>query len=300
MKYKNLTQVYKILFESRVNFDELIPFTHNKKTLNQQKNLRIGRVIFNMLLPEDYPLVDYTVGKKEIKVIISDILQKYSAQVALETVEKINKESLFLATLAPPTISMEDLIIPDFILKKKEQILNEDLEPSDFVDKLEALAKELLEHMKSKKSGLFELSASGSTSKASPLGIAVLLLAKGPSTDIEGNLTKPIMNSVTDGFTLEEFYANASETRAALYTRSAATAEPGDLARGVAFANSNVTISKKDCGTENYLKLTEYQKDILLEKLNSFKQVKKEESETEKEKNKLTENDSEILNNNFK
>jgi hypothetical protein len=50
---------------------------------------------------------------------------------------------------------------------------------------------------------------------------------------------------------------------------------------------------------ENYLKLTEYQKDILLEKLNSFKQVKKEESETEKEKNKLTENDSEILNNNL-
>jgi hypothetical protein len=56
--------------------------------------------------------------------------------------------------------------------------------------------------------------------KYTPMDLGVLLFAKGPMVDIEGNITKPTLSSVNGGFDLESWYASANQSRNVLFVRS--------------------------------------------------------------------------------
>jgi DNA-directed RNA polymerase subunit beta' len=94
-----------------------------------------------------------------------------------------------------------------------------------------------------------------SGAKISPVDWAILMIAKGPTLNIEGEISKPITSSLIDGYTGEEYYDASAEARRTYYIRSQGTAEPGYLARQVTFSNANTTLGEEDCGTKKYLSL---------------------------------------------
>lgn len=248
----DLTEIYELL--KTKSLDEKISYSHKIKTKGRVKNMSIGRVWFNLLTPDDYPLVDEIIDSKKLKTIIKDIYTKYDTSVSSTFVNTINRESFKLGTIKPSSYDIDSLIIPDHIAKKKKELLTEDLSVTEFEKIKLQLANEYLEYIKEEyDSKIYNILMSGA--KGSAMDWALLMIAKGSSIDIEGNVSKPIVNSIEDGFTVEEFYSNAAEARMTQFQKSKGSAEPGYLARKTAFANSNILIGSEDCKTKKHLKL---------------------------------------------
>ena len=60
-----------------------IVVTNTPEVLNEEvADTTLGRVLFNELLPEDYPFVDYEVGKKQLSEIVNDLFE--SRRIAVQ------------------------------------------------------------------------------------------------------------------------------------------------------------------------------------------------------------------------
>jgi DNA-directed RNA polymerase subunit beta' len=249
-----LTEVYEEL--KTKNIDTKIPFEHKYKTKNKSIFMSLGRIWFNLLTPEDYPLIDEQVNKSKISKIINDVYNKYPPEIASEFVTRLNKESFVLGTIIPSTFDIDSLIIPQEIVDKKKALLidNPNLSPEEFNVISEKLAVEYLDYIKKEyNSGLYNIVMSGA--KGSPKDWALLMIAKGAQMDIEGNISKSSTHSLDDGLNVEEFYSSAAEARYVQYYKSKGAAEPGYLSTQTAFANSNIMLRGEDCGTTKYFKL---------------------------------------------
>src|SRR5207249_2696914 len=92
-----------------------------------------GRVIFNVEVerslreaqgldeaPEDFPYVNTTLSKKEMDTFISDLAERYGAQVIADVLDTIKALGFKYATDAGVTISKNDIVIPE----SKDEILS--------------------------------------------------------------------------------------------------------------------------------------------------------------------------------
>src|SRR5436189_1092432 len=92
-----------------------------------------GRVIFNLEVersllealeadeaPEDLPYVNATLSKKEMDVFISDLAERYGAQVIGDVLDTVKALGFKYATDAGVTISKNDIVIPE----SKDEILS--------------------------------------------------------------------------------------------------------------------------------------------------------------------------------
>jgi len=236
--------------------DSVVPSTKYTfaadKTGNKNKRMSLGRIWFNLILPEDFELVDEPVTKKLTNTLIIKILNKYGPEIAAEVLGNLNNEAFKMQTINPVSFKETDFTLPDFIEKMKKDQLSDEKDPVKFQEKLETIAGKYMEYLKETNSGLYDIVASGA--KGSPIDLAVLLIAKGSSSDFDGKLTVPTSHSINDGFTLEEFYENSVDARNKLFIRSVGSAVPGEVSRITAFANSDIVISKTpDCGTPRSL-----------------------------------------------
>lgn len=254
-KFTTPEEIYEKLKTDTITLNTKFPYTHKTKTNNQQKTMYLGRIWFNTLLPDDYPLIDEPINEDKINGILGDIGEKYPPEKASTILSNINKHAFILSTINPITFTTDTFILPEHIQKKKDEVLPKlKDDPEAFQTAMVELANEFLDHLKSLDNGAYDIAMSKAAgSKGSPLAWAVLLIAKGNSVDIEGNISNTILNSVNSGFTLEEFYANASEARSTLYIRSMGAAEPGALARDTVYANASTLLNSDDCQTTNYL-----------------------------------------------
>jgi len=249
----NLDDVYEELKKPEVTSSTKYMYS-SEKTNNKNKKMSIGRIWFNMVLGDSYELVNEPVTKKLTNKIIMDILNKFGPEKASEILGRLNDEAFKIQTLIPVSFKASDFILPDFIEKMKDDMLRNEKDPVKFQQKLETIADKYLEYLKEEHSGLYDIVESGA--KGGPIDIAVLLIAKGSSSDFDGKLTVPTANSINDGFTLDEFYENSVDARNKLFIRSVGSAVPGDVSRITAFANSDVKLSKKiDCGTKKTISI---------------------------------------------
>ncbi len=88
----------------------------------------VGRIIFNEVLPEDYPFVNKVIRKKDLEWIVNDIIQHYGIekyQFIQEILDKIKELGFEYSTLAGFSWGMDDLVIPP---QKKEIIVRAEKE----------------------------------------------------------------------------------------------------------------------------------------------------------------------------
>lgn len=258
MKYPdNITsidQIYKILDNPNSSIYDKVSYSDKIKTNNKVKNIQLGRLWFNLLLPNDYPLIDESITGKKVNNILSDIATKYPAETAEKVTRTVNEECLKMSSYYPATFNADSLKLPDQLLKRKKEFLTADLNPEEFSKRMTMMGNEYIEYLKSIDSGLYDISKAGA-SKSSPTDLSVFFIAKGPVSAFTGEISKPILNNLNSGFTLDEFYASADQARYANFIRASGTAEPGALAREVTYALNNVQLGSNDCRTKKYLEL---------------------------------------------
>lgn len=251
MLIKTLDDIYIELQKDDVNVQTIYSWSHDKKTLGKLKKMQLGRIWFNLILPDDFELIDYEVPGKKINDIISKIIDQYKPEQISEYLSIIVKETTKLGTIEVSSFNENSFILPKFIQDERKK-LNLNMSDSEFVNTSKEIATKFLDYLKTENQGLYEIVNSGA--KSSPMDIAVLVIAKGSTVDIEGNVSEPIISSQNDGYNLKQIFSISAEARNVQYMRSVASQDPGALARNVVFALSNIKMTDvSDCKTKKTL-----------------------------------------------
>ena len=251
-----LEQVYDKLKDDKVDLHTKFSYSHQIKTKGKNIRLSLGRIWFNLLLPDDYPLIDEPVTKKKMNSIINDLVEKYGPEKTSECISKLQEEAFKLTTIVPSSFTIDCLIIPPELEKKKEELKKKakNMDIEEFQKEAQKLAEEFTEWVRKNGYSIQDVMDGGI--KGDPVGEwRNLLISKGFVTDIEGNILGPIPYGITDGYTPTDYYSAAAEARKNFWYKSTLTADPGYLARKIITSTSHVEINKKDCGTKKYYEL---------------------------------------------
>jgi hypothetical protein len=221
MKNDNITsvdQIYSLLKDGQSIYDK-VSYSHPSKTNGKVKNIQLGRLFINLLLPDDFRLVDESLTGKQINNILNEINYKYPPNKVEEITRKINEECLKISSFYPTTFNLETLKLPNSIIKKKKDYLSADMNPEEFHRKVNELGDEFVEYLKEIDSGVYDINKAG-VAKSSTTDLANFFIAKGPVINFSGELSKPILNCLNNGFTLDEYYASGEQGRYANFIRA--------------------------------------------------------------------------------
>ena len=229
-----------------------------------------GRLIFNSILPEDYPYVNLVINETLLEKIISNTFRNYGPYTTVKVLDSIKETGYKYGTMFAPTISMSDIIIPEekrgIIAeseKSVEQIENEyrngfitDDERYNRVVNVwtrtnEEVANKMFDELSVNKDGfnpvyiMAQSGARGSKQQIRQLAGMRGLMAK-PSGEI---IDIPIRANFKEGLTVLEYFISTNGARKGLADTALKTADAGYLTRRLVDIAQDVVVTMEDCGT---------------------------------------------------
>ena len=208
--------------------------------------------ILNECFPEDYKLINSTVGKKELLKILNDIKENYPDDITAKTLDKIKEIGFKYSTIYGPSLSLES-----FGIKNSGKVRDEIYKDGTVMDQLIRLnSKETEDFLKAnfKYSYLIESGARGSWEQAKQI-----VFSRGYVSDFNGMIKEtPIKHSLLEGLDPEEFFNSTYGCRKGLLDVALNTGTSGYLSRKLVFTGTNLELSDEidDCGTTDYLEVT--------------------------------------------
>ncbi|MFT3716904.1 MAG: DNA-directed RNA polymerase subunit beta' [Gordonia sp. (in: high G+C Gram-positive bacteria)] len=238
-----------------------------KKGQAWEAETTLGRVLFNELLPKDYPFVNDQMPKKRQAVIINDLAERYPMIVVAQTVDKLKDVGFYWATRSGVTVAMSDVLVPP----AKAQILDEYEKKADEQERKyqrggltkderhdalveiwkEATEKvgEALEDYYPDDNPITMIPKSGATGNMTQ--VRNLSGMKGLVTNPKGEfIPRPIKSSFREGLTVAEYFINTHGARKGLADTALRTADSGYLTRRLVDVSQDVIVREEDCGTE--------------------------------------------------
>jgi len=213
------------------------------------KEITEGLRLFNEALPEDYPIIDYVVGKKELIAILNDIKNKYSEEVTKNVLDEIKWKGFKYSTLLGTTLSLDACRI-----ENSKSIRNSLYEGDDTISQLEKVSSNELENILKNNFSYSYLITSGA--RGSWEQVRQIVMTRGFISNFRGQiLATPIKHSLLDGLTQHEFFLSTYGCRKGLLDVSLNTGASGYLSRKLIFTCANLQLHEtlNDCGTTDCL-----------------------------------------------
>ncbi|MDP3723671.1 MAG: DNA-directed RNA polymerase subunit beta'', partial [Candidatus Omnitrophota bacterium] len=233
----------------------------------------VGRVLFNLVLPDDVRFVNELIDKGRLSNLIAKVYRLCGHTRTVELLDALKTLGFEWATLAGMSIAITDLTIPpdkDKILAKAhrevEQVENqyrrglitEGERYNKIIDIWMRTTEEVSDHvMESFQvfNPIFMMAdsgARGSEQQVRQLAGMRGLMAK-PSGDIIEN---PITANFREGLTVHEYFISTHGARKGLADTALKTADSGYLTRRLVDVAQEVIITEVDCGTLNGIIMT--------------------------------------------
>lgn len=227
----------------------------------------VGRLLFNSVLPSNYPYVNEEVKKSVLARIIDDLIKQYGLTEMPDILDKIKSFGFKFATQSGITFTTSELKIP----KEREELIEE-------------TKKEVLEIQSQYEQGLLTseektrlvveawLRAKGEIEKhilpsLDPLSSVYNMVVSGARGSI-GNVTQmtgmrglmnntkgeviehPVLSSMKQGLTPIEYFTTTHGARKGLSDTALKTAHAGYLTRRLFDVAQDVVIAEHDCKTK--------------------------------------------------
>ncbi len=227
-----------------------------------------GRMIFNNILPEDFPMLNETLTKKTLSKLIRQLIERYGVEQAQKHLDDIKNLGFSYATLSSVTWGMGDTVIP----KEKGEFVKEgtqrvEVVESQFEDGLltekerrekivqvwtevrEKIAK-VIPHTLPSTNSIYSIFDSGSRgSWAQPIQMMGM---KGLVMDASGQTIElPVKSSYKEGLGVLEYFISTHGARKGSTDTALKTASAGYLTRRLVDVAQDLIIREEDCGTEN-------------------------------------------------
>jgi DNA-directed RNA polymerase subunit beta' len=258
------------------------------KNCKNEKDIKttVGRIIFNEILPDDFPYINKNIDKKVISKIIEQIYDLYGAEKTSFILDKIKDLGFKYANLSGISWSYADIkslpnkeeLIKEGYRKEKEVI---DLYEIGMVDEkekknriinswLEITAKINLELKNNldEENNPKRMIDSGARGSYTQLGQMAGMkgLVENPKGEI---IDLPIIHSYKEGLTALEYFISTHGARKGASDTALKTAKAGYLTRRMVDVAHDVIVVEEDCGDEEGIILTKEEAEEVGETLAS-------------------------------
>ena len=231
-------------------------------------NTTLGRLHFNAILPSDFPYIEASVRKPQMKKIISEVIETYNKAELREFLDSMKRVGFNFGAKAGLSVAMTDVKTPP----SKNQILEK---YENEAEKVEKLYKEDIITETERKQKIIEIwneatdqvqyamSAELESERFNPVDMMVKSGARGnmmqvrqlagmrglvanPKGDI---IERPIKSNFREGMSVLEYFISTHGARKGLADTALRTADSGYLTRRLVDVAAGIVV--KDSGDEN-------------------------------------------------
>ncbi|MSR78734.1 MAG: DNA-directed RNA polymerase subunit beta' [Candidatus Taylorbacteria bacterium] len=227
----------------------------------------VGRLLFNSVLPSDYPYINQEIERKKMASMVDDLINRYGIGQIPNIMDKIKAFGFKYATYSGVTWGIDDVKIPE----KKAEVIDAAKKKSDetlsqyndgLLSKDEKLRKniEIWHGAKSEIEKLIPatLPVNGSVhdmvysgARGSFSQITQMAGMKGLIQNTAGETIEfPILSSMKEGLTPIEYFITTHGSRKGLTDTALNTAKAGYLTRKLFVAAQDTMVAIDDCGTK--------------------------------------------------
>lgn len=227
----------------------------------------VGRILFNNVLPEDYPFINTEVDRKRLGAIVDDMIRIYGADKVAPILDSIKKFGFGFATYSGTTWGIDDIVVPsskkEIVEKAKVQadVVSQQFEEGLLTEE-ERIRKhiEIWQHAKgtvektipqslNKMGSVYDMVTSGARGSLSQ--ITQMAGMKGLISSVSGETIEfPIVSCAKEGLTPIEYFITTHGSRKGLTDTALNTAKAGYLTRKLFVVAQDVVVSEDDCGTK--------------------------------------------------
>ncbi|HVW71735.1 MAG TPA: DNA-directed RNA polymerase subunit beta', partial [Candidatus Paceibacterota bacterium] len=233
----------------------------------------VGRLLFNTVLPSEYPFVNDAITKKVLARIVNDCIARYGLDRIPDIVNKVKRFGFEYATKSGVTFAMSEVLVPSAkqaIIKTTEKKV-EEIE-NNFRDGLlsaDEKRRMVIETWQSAKGEIEKLVAEtmnpmGSMSDMVVSGargsmgqVTQMVGIKGLIQNTAGETIEvPITSSMAEGLNPIEYFMSTHGARKGLTDTALGTARAGYLTRRLFDVAQDSIITEKDCGTKRGVQIS--------------------------------------------
>ncbi|HJQ77971.1 MAG TPA: DNA-directed RNA polymerase subunit beta' [Acidimicrobiia bacterium] len=229
----------------------------------------LGRALLNTVFPEDFPYINSTVIKTDIKLLIETIIERYPRSAVANTLDGIKELGFTFATRAGLTIALDDVRTP----ADKAQILAEYEERAEKVQNLFAKGvvtdderrQELIEiwteatekvtdamkaGLKTEQFNSLDMMV-GSGARGNMMQVRQIAGMRGLVANPKGDIIpRPIISNFREGLSVLEYFISTHGARKGLADTALRTADSGYLTRRLVDVSQEMIVLEDDCGTD--------------------------------------------------
>ncbi len=233
----------------------------------------VGRLLFNSVLPSDYPFINTTIDRKKTAGIVDELIERYGIENIPPIIDKIKSFGFKFATHSGVTWGIDDIMVPE----GKKGVISEAKGKSDAVmehynagliskeeklrqtteiwhgakDKVEKLMPATLE-VNGSVADMVLSGARGSMGNITQMGGMIGLITNTAGETIEF----PILSCSKEGLTPIEYFITTHGSRKGLTDTALNTAKAGYLTRKLFVVAQDTIITEEDCGTKDSIKIS--------------------------------------------
>jgi DNA-directed RNA polymerase subunit beta' len=227
----------------------------------------VGRLLFNSILPSDYPYINDEVKKASLSRIVEDMIRVYGLAAVPPILDKIKAFGFQFATRSGITFSAHDVRVPkekkgiiDAAEKEAQRIAEEYENGLLTAEEKKRLVIELWQKAKGDlekftMASLDPLSSIAtmvtSGARGSVGNVTEMIGMKGLMQNTKGEVIEfPVISSMKEGMTPIEYFTTTHGARKGLSDTALKTAAAGYLTRRLFDVAQDVVVSEADCGVK--------------------------------------------------
>jgi len=228
----------------------------------------VGRILFNNVLPSDYPYINSEIVRKKMSSIVDDLINRYGLNQVPEILDRVKAFGFKYVTMSGVTWGIDDVKIPSqkkgVIEKSKAKADEVTSQFNDGLLSVEEKKRKTLEIWYDAKSqiekfipetldkmgSVYDMLQSGARGSISQ--ITQMAGMKGLIANTQGETIEfPILSCSKEGLTPIEYFITTHGSRKGLTDTALNTAKAGYLTRKLFVVAQDVVISEDDCGTKD-------------------------------------------------
>ncbi len=228
----------------------------------------VGRLLFNSVLPTDFPYINETIDRRKMSAIVDDLIAQYGLEGMPSILDKIKDFGFKYATHAGITWGLSDLATPvkkddiieestKAVLELREQYnegLLSDAERRRMTIEIWHKAKTAIEESVMEavdpNGSVHDMITSGARGSVGQLTHMTGMkgLIQNPNGDI---IETPVIASYKEGMTPIEYFITTHGSRKGLADTALKTAQAGYLTRRLFDVAQDIVVTEDDCGTRD-------------------------------------------------
>jgi DNA-directed RNA polymerase subunit beta' len=227
----------------------------------------IGRLLFNSVLPDDFPFLNEEITKKKMSALVEDLILRHGIDGTPDILDKIKNFGYKYATKSGTTFGMDNIKIPegkkDIIKESRKQeeqvisqyndgLLSHDEKYQKVIEIWERAKKDiekLIPETLGKAGSVYDMVTSGA--RGSVGQVTQMAGMKGLIINTQGRtIDFPVIPSYKEGLSPIEYFIITHGSRKGLADTALNTAKAGYLTRRLVDVSQDVVITEKDCGTK--------------------------------------------------